>query len=51
MWENEEGHIGEMNLNWLKTNSYSEIALKQRSQERRTQPHIGKVTEMLYHVL
>ena len=44
VWANEDGHVGELSLEWLKRNSYSEQARKQRSKAQTSQVHVGQVT-------
>lgn len=42
-WENEIHHQGEINLQWLRENCYSDGAREIDSQTRVTQPHLGEV--------
>lgn len=42
-WEYEGDHQGEINLQWLRENCYSEAARRADSQKRVIQPHLGEV--------
>ena len=46
-WHNENGHTGELSLEWLKQNSYSVMAQEHRNQQMVTQPYVGKVNGMI----
>lgn len=46
-WHNENGHTGELSLEWLKQNSYSVKAQEHRTQQMVTQPYVGKVNGMI----
>ena len=46
-WENEIHHQGEINLQWLRENCYSDGAREIDSQMRVTQPHLGEVCVQL----